>query len=67
MIQRDYIPLSKWGEGEVHYFRNEDLEKVFGPGEEIKTLDNLVKLTAESDPVLAELWDNKEDAAYNRM
>lgn len=29
--------------------------------------DALTSLTAESDPVLAELWDNRRDAAYDRL
>ncbi len=27
----------------------------------------LVTLTAKADPVLAELWDNDKDAAYDRL
>lgn len=33
-----------------------------GRGEE-----NLLGLTAKSDPVLAALWDNEKDAAYDRL
>lgn len=29
--------------------------------------ENLLALTAQSDPVLAELWDNPKDAAYDRL
>lgn len=29
--------------------------------------DHLLALTAQTDPVLAELWDNEKDAAYNRL
>jgi hypothetical protein len=28
--------------------------------------DELLALTAEADPVLAKLWDNPRDAAYDR-
>ncbi len=39
---------------------NEDL------GEEAAK-ENLLALTAQADPVLAELWDNTKDAAYDRL
>ncbi len=29
--------------------------------------EELLALTAESDPVLAGLWDNERDAAYDRL
>jgi uncharacterized protein (DUF1778 family) len=29
--------------------------------------ENLLVLTARADPVLAELWDNPKDAAYDRL
>jgi len=35
-------------------------------GEEA-TRENLLALTAPADPVLAELWDNPKDAAYDRL
>ena len=31
------------------------------------TLDDVLALTAETDPVLLELWDNDKDAAYDRL
>jgi len=35
-------------------------------GEEVAR-ENLLALTAHADPVLAELWDNPKDAAYDRL
>ncbi len=29
--------------------------------------DGILALTAKADPVLAELWDNRRDAAYDRL
>lgn len=29
--------------------------------------ENLLALSAQSDPVLAELWDNSQDAAYDHL
>ena len=33
------------------------------PGEQ----EAILALTAKADPVLAELWDNEKDAAYDRL
>lgn len=37
--------------------------------EDLKAEDHeeFLSLTAEADPVLAELWDNEKDAAYDRL
>ena len=48
-------------------FRKEDLDKVPRLGEDTENLASLLTLTAAADPVLAELWDNKRDAAYDRV
>jgi len=37
------------------------------PGEEITNVETLLKLSAKADPVLAEVWDNDKDAAYDRV
>ena len=37
----------------------------FAPGSELT--EDLLSLTAEADPVLAELWDNEKDAAYDQL
>lgn len=29
--------------------------------------EGMLSLTAKADPVLAELWDNRRDAAYDRL
>jgi hypothetical protein len=34
---------------------------------ELTEQEGLLALTAQSDPVLAELWDNEKDAAYDRL
>ena len=34
---------------------------------EMREQEGLLALTAEADPVLAELWDNEKDAAYDRL
>ena len=34
---------------------------------EMAEREGLLSLTAQSDPVLSELWDNEKDAAYDRL
>jgi len=34
---------------------------------ELAEQESLLTLTAQADPVLAELWDNEKDAAYDRF
>lgn len=34
---------------------------------EVIDQESLFVLTAEADPVLAELWDNEKDAAYDQL
>jgi excisionase family DNA binding protein len=48
-------------------FRKQDLDKVPRPEEESANVEALLKLTANADPVLAEVWDNERDAAYDRL
>jgi len=37
------------------------------PGGEAANVETLFKLSAKADPVLAEVWDNEKDAAYDRI
>ena len=48
-------------------FRKEDLDKVPRSAEEARNMENMLALTARADPLLAELWDNDKDAAYDRI
>jgi predicted transcriptional regulator len=34
---------------------------------ELAQQESLLALTAQADPVLAELWDNEKDASYDRL
>lgn len=34
---------------------------------DLEDREGLLALSAQSDPVLAELWDNEKDAAYDRL
>jgi excisionase family DNA binding protein len=61
------LPAFRIGQKRHRRFRKEDLDRVPRLGEAIGTTEGLLKLTAKSDPVLAEVWDNERDAAYDRI
>lgn len=61
------LPAFRIGTERHRRFRKNDLDKVPRQGEETRSLEKLVKLTAESDPVLTEIWDNEKDAEYERI
>ena len=61
------LPAFRIGQERHRRFRREDLDKVPRRGEEAGSLEGILKLTANADPVLAEGWDNERDAAYDRM
>ena len=61
------LPAFRIGKERHRRFRKEDIDKVPRPGEEIANVEMLLKLSAKADPVLAEVWDNEKDAAYDRV
>jgi excisionase family DNA binding protein len=61
------LPAFLIGKERHRRFRKEDLDKVPRPGEEIANVEALLRLSAKADPVLAEVWDNDKDAAYDRV
>jgi excisionase family DNA binding protein len=61
------LPAFRIGQERHRRFRKDDLDKVPRSSEEVETLERLTRLTAKSDPVLAEIWDNENDAAYDRI
>jgi excisionase family DNA binding protein len=61
------LPTFRIGQERHRRFRKEDLDMVPQPGEETKSLEEVLELTARADPVLAEIWDNEKDAAYDRI
>ena len=48
-------------------FRKEELDKAMKKGIPENDHEGLVALNAVSDPVLAEVWDNEKDEAYDRV
>jgi putative molybdopterin biosynthesis protein len=61
------LPAFRIGRQRHRRFRREDLDKVPRPGEEDTDSEALLRLSAKTDPVLAEVWDNDKDAAYDRL
>jgi excisionase family DNA binding protein len=61
------LPAFHIGEERYRRFRKEDLDRALRPDGEVANLDRLLKLTTQADPVLAEIWDNEKDAAYDRI
>ena len=61
------LPAFRIGKERHRRFRKEDIDKALRPGEEIANVETLLKLSAKTDPVLAEVWDNERDAAYDRL
>ena len=61
------LPAFRIGKERHRRFRKEDLDKAPRPSEEAANIEALLKLSAKADPVLAEIWDNERDAAYDRI
>ncbi len=61
------LPAFLIGEERHRRFRKEDIDKALHPGKEATNLEALLRLSAKTDPVLAEVWDNEKDAAYDRI
>jgi excisionase family DNA binding protein len=67
LTEEGRLPAFRIGKERHRRFRKQDLDKVPRPGEEIADVEALLKLSAKADPVLAEVWDNEKDAAYDRL
>jgi len=67
LTEEGRLPTFRIGKERHRRFRKQDLDKVPRPGEEIANIEALLKLSAKADPVLAEVWDNEKDAAYDRV
>jgi excisionase family DNA binding protein len=61
------LPAFRIGKERHRRFRKEDIDKALRPSEEATNLEALLRLSAKTDPVLAEVWDNEKDAAYDRL
>jgi excisionase family DNA binding protein len=61
------LPAFRIGQERHRRFRKEDLDKVPRPGDEAVNIEAFLKLSAKADLVLAEIWNNEKDAAYDRL
>ena len=61
------LPAFLIGKERHRRFRKEDLNRVPLPAEDTPKTELMTELTAETDPVLAEIWNNEKDAAYDRV
>ena len=67
LTEEGRLPAFRIGKERHRRFRKEDLDKVPRPGEGNTDLEALLRVSAKTDPVLAEVWDNDKDAAYDRL
>ena len=68
LVKESQLAPYKVGRAGHRRFRQEDIDAVMRrePGN-IETKQRESALTAPADPVLAELWDNDNDAEYDRL
>ena len=67
LTQEGRLPAFRIGWERHRRFRKEDLDRVPRAPEALKDIDSILTLSASADPVLAELWDNERDAAYDQI
>ncbi|MCD6358578.1 MAG: helix-turn-helix domain-containing protein [Dehalococcoidia bacterium] len=67
LTKESRLPAFRIGRERHRRFRKEDLDRVPRPCGETRNLGGLLKLTAAVDPVLAEIWANEKDSAYDRV
>ena len=61
------LPAFRIGLKRHRRFRKEDLDEVPRAPETVKDIDSFLALSASTDPVLADVWDNEKDAAYDNI
>mgnify|MGYP001111362385 CR=1 FL=1 len=67
LTQEGRLPAFRIGQERHRRFRKEDLDKAPQAVKAAKDMDSILALSASSDPVLAELWDNGRDAIYDQI
>ena len=67
LTQEGRLPAYRISSERHRRFRKEDIDKVPRPGKNDRLSEMAVTLSAKDDPVLAELWNNPKDAAYDRL
>ncbi len=61
------LPAFRIGKERHRRFRKQDLDRVPRPDEGTTISDALLTMSDKAAPVLAEVWNNKKDAAYDRL
>ncbi len=61
------LPAYRIGQQRHRRFRKEDLDKVPGRILYETPEESMISMDAKSDPVLAEVWDNDQDAEYDAL
>ena len=61
------LPAFRISQERHRRFRKEDLDRIPRMSQDTKAEEGLPALSARSDPVLAEIWDNEKDAAYDQL
>ena len=67
LTQEGRLSTFRIGRERHRRFRKEDLDKVPRAPEDTESMDFIMTLSASVDPVLAELWHNERDAAYDYL
>ncbi len=63
LIHDGQLTAYRVGTGGHRRFKRDDLEQLMSP----EKSEHVDAMTAAADPVLAELWDNEKDAAYDNL
>ena len=63
LIHDGQLAAYRVGSGGHRRLKRDDLERLM----RLEDSEDLQAMTAAGDPVLAELWDNEKDAAYDRI
>ena len=70
MTKEERLQAYLLGKQRVRRFKRSDLDsaprKLYATGK-VEGTDAFLALTSGADPVLAELWDNERDAAYDKL
>jgi excisionase family DNA binding protein len=67
LVQNKRLPSYRIGEERHQRFKKEDLDKVPNSSTDKQPPVKTYAIKAREDPVLAELWVNEKDAAYDTL
>jgi excisionase family DNA binding protein len=67
LTEEGRLPFFRIGKERHRRLRKVDLDNVFLPEKVVKSTEEIAILTAKTDPVLAELWNNARDEVYDHF